>query len=132
MSQGRFKHYDPTRLMIRGEHVPVKSAPLCRSAPTRCLIAGGVARDRIIASHLIDDGLERLCQRRKLGSPAHRLRDAGVRTSMICDPALPGDTYSGRCAPGRPIVFGFAVFSVILFAATGPLFGFSDGWQLAV
>jgi low affinity Fe/Cu permease len=33
---------------------------------------------------------------------------------------------------GRPIVFGCAVFSVILWAATGPLFGFSDAWQLAV
>jgi low affinity Fe/Cu permease len=35
-------------------------------------------------------------------------------------------------ASGRPIVFGCATFSVILWAATGPLFGFSDGWQLLV
>ena len=33
---------------------------------------------------------------------------------------------------GRPSVFALAVLSVLLWAATGPLFGFSDTWQLII
>jgi low affinity Fe/Cu permease len=33
---------------------------------------------------------------------------------------------------GRPAVFALAVFAVVLWAATGPLFGFSDTWQLII
>jgi low affinity Fe/Cu permease len=33
---------------------------------------------------------------------------------------------------GRPSVFALAVFSVLVWAATGPLFGFSDTWQLII
>jgi low affinity Fe/Cu permease len=33
---------------------------------------------------------------------------------------------------GKPIVFLSAVISVIVWACTGPLFGFSDTWQLVI
>jgi low affinity Fe/Cu permease len=33
---------------------------------------------------------------------------------------------------GSPWVFLAAVFSVLVWAATGPLFGFSDTWQLVI
>jgi low affinity Fe/Cu permease len=33
---------------------------------------------------------------------------------------------------GKPWVFGAAVLLVIIWAATGPLFGFSDTWQLVI
>jgi low affinity Fe/Cu permease len=33
---------------------------------------------------------------------------------------------------GRPITFGLALLAVILWAATGPLFGYSDTWQLVI
>ena len=33
---------------------------------------------------------------------------------------------------GRPVVFGLAVLAVVLWAASGPLFGFSDTWQLII
>jgi low affinity Fe/Cu permease len=33
---------------------------------------------------------------------------------------------------GRPITFQLAFATIILWAATGPLFGFSDTWQLII
>ena len=33
---------------------------------------------------------------------------------------------------GRPVVFLAAVVSIVLWALSGPLFGFSDTWQLVV
>src|SRR5689334_24756762 len=33
---------------------------------------------------------------------------------------------------GRPKVFTFAVLLVLVWMATGPLFGFSDTWQLVI
>jgi low affinity Fe/Cu permease len=33
---------------------------------------------------------------------------------------------------GRPWTFGLALLVVIVWAATGPLFGFSDTWQLVI
>lgn len=35
-------------------------------------------------------------------------------------------------ATGRPIGFGMAVLVIIVWGATGPLFGFSDTWQLVI
>jgi low affinity Fe/Cu permease len=35
-------------------------------------------------------------------------------------------------AVGRPLAFSLAVLVVIVWAATGPLFGFSDTWQLVI
>ena len=33
---------------------------------------------------------------------------------------------------GRPRTFGLAVATIVLWAATGPLFGYSDTWQLVI
>lgn len=33
---------------------------------------------------------------------------------------------------GRPVVFALAAFAIIVWAITGPVFGFSDTWQLVV
>ena len=33
---------------------------------------------------------------------------------------------------GRPVAFGAAVLVVLAWVATGPLFGFSDTWQLVI
>jgi low affinity Fe/Cu permease len=33
---------------------------------------------------------------------------------------------------GHPAVFGIAVLAILLWAVSGPLFGFSDTWQLVV
>ena len=35
-------------------------------------------------------------------------------------------------ATGKPLTFAFCVIVIVLWAATGPLFGFSDTWQLIV
>lgn len=33
---------------------------------------------------------------------------------------------------GRPLCFGLAVFVVVAWVVTGPLFGYSDTWQLVI
>ena len=35
-------------------------------------------------------------------------------------------------AAGPPISFSFALLTIIVWAATGPLFGYSDTWQLVI
>ena len=35
-------------------------------------------------------------------------------------------------AAGRPVAFGLALFVVLAWLVTGPLFGFSDTWQLVI
>jgi low affinity Fe/Cu permease len=35
-------------------------------------------------------------------------------------------------ASGRPVTFVLAVVSIVIWAACGPLFGFSDTWQLVI
>ncbi|HSE67686.1 MAG TPA: low affinity iron permease family protein [Gemmatimonadales bacterium] len=48
------------------------------------------------------------------------------------------DTWFGRFAKhgarwtGRPVAFGMAATIVLVWLVTGPLFGFSDTWQLVI
>jgi low affinity Fe/Cu permease len=35
-------------------------------------------------------------------------------------------------ASGHPVTFGLAVIVVVVWGATGPMFGYSDGWQLVI
>ena len=35
-------------------------------------------------------------------------------------------------ASGRPITFAAAIVIIVVWAVTGPLFGFSDTWQLVI
>jgi low affinity Fe/Cu permease len=54
------------------------------------------------------------------------------------DSMTDNDTWFGRFAKhgarwtGRPVAFGIAVSIVLIWAMTGPLFGFSDTWQLVI
>jgi low affinity Fe/Cu permease len=54
------------------------------------------------------------------------------------DSMTDNDTWFGRFAKhgarwtGRPVAFGVAVTIVLIWALTGPLFGFSDTWQLVI
>ena len=51
---------------------------------------------------------------------------------------IDNDTWFGRFAKhgarwtGRPVAFGIAVTIVLIWAVTGPLFRFSDTWQLVI
>ena len=36
------------------------------------------------------------------------------------------------CYAGRPVTFGVAILLIVVWAASGPLFKFSDTWQLIV
>jgi low affinity Fe/Cu permease len=36
------------------------------------------------------------------------------------------------CATGSPVAFTLAVLVIVVWAVTGPLFGFSDTWQLVI
>ena len=38
----------------------------------------------------------------------------------------------GSRAMGRPLAFGLALTAVLVWLVTGPLFGFSDTWQLVI
>jgi low affinity Fe/Cu permease len=46
----------------------------------------------------------------------------------------PFDQFAKRveCWMGQPMAFGIAVCLCILWALTGPLFGFSNAWQLVI
>jgi hypothetical protein len=35
-------------------------------------------------------------------------------------------------ASGRPLTFGLAILVIVVWAVTGPIFGFSDTWQLVI
>jgi low affinity Fe/Cu permease len=54
------------------------------------------------------------------------------------DSMTDNDTWFGRFAKhgarwtGRPVAFGIAVSIVLIWAVTGPLFRFSDTWQLVI
>jgi low affinity Fe/Cu permease len=39
---------------------------------------------------------------------------------------------AGSRAMGRPVAFGLALSAVVVWLVTGPLFGFSDTWQLVI
>jgi len=51
--------------------------------------------------------------------------------------AVNSDTFNklarkGSRLTGHPFAFGLAAGTILLWAATGPLFGFSDTWQLVI
>jgi low affinity Fe/Cu permease len=45
---------------------------------------------------------------------------------------FPGFARWAAIASGKPGTFGIAVLTVIIWAATGPAFGYSDTWQLVI
>jgi low affinity Fe/Cu permease len=62
-----------------------------------------------------------------------------AQTTSKDTPSLPArnewfDAFARRAAMwcGKPIVFIAAVLTVLVWAATGPMFGYSDTWQLVI
>jgi low affinity Fe/Cu permease len=61
------------------------------------------------------------------GTAISDLERAAVRSFRFSSFARVLSTLSGR-----PMTFGLALLAVMLWAATGPLFGYSDTWQLVI
>jgi low affinity Fe/Cu permease len=65
-----------------------------------------------------------------------RLQSASMRRIFVAPPAQPGwfERFARETAllAGRPLTFFLAVAVIVLWAVTGPLFGFSDTWQLVI
>jgi low affinity Fe/Cu permease len=67
-------------------------------------------------------------------------------TPMVCDDGSVPHRANGRTKPswftafaqktahlaGRPITFLLAVVTIVVWAVTGPMFGYSDTWQLVI
>ncbi|MFL6796717.1 MAG: low affinity iron permease family protein [Xanthobacteraceae bacterium] len=77
--------------------------------------------------------------RKRVATPSQAARS----TDSVCGDTVEGSTRSAsqlfsrmacRTAAfsGHPLAFALALGSVLLWAATGPLFGFSDTWQLVI
>jgi low affinity Fe/Cu permease len=68
--------------------------------------------------------------------PAHRLPSASVRNAFAAPQTQPGwfERFARETAllAGRPLTFSIAVSVILVWAVTGPLFGFSDTWQLVI
>jgi low affinity Fe/Cu permease len=54
-----------------------------------------------------------------------------TRTSRVRSPFLRFAQWASH-ATGRPLAFQLALLTVIVWAATGPVFGYSDTWQLVI
>lgn len=55
---------------------------------------------------------------------------AGVTAAFSCVFARGAQWTSRQC--GRPLTFGLAALAVFVWAATGPIFHYSDTWQLVI
>lgn len=69
-------------------------------------------------------------------SPEQRLPSASVRKVFAKRQKPPGwfERFARETAllAGRPLTFFMAVAVIVIWAVTGPLFGFSDTWQLVI
>ncbi len=63
-----------------------------------------------------------------------RKRARKVRIARVPSTPRPFERFAARVArlSGRPLTFSAAVALILLWAVSGPLFGFSDTWQLVV
>src|SRR2546428_446274 len=65
------------------------------------------------------------------------MKKTAKRNSKTFTPRKPSSRFqtfarkSAR-ATGHPIAFGMALLTILIWALTGPLFGFSDTWQLVI
>jgi low affinity Fe/Cu permease len=55
---------------------------------------------------------------------------AGVTAAFSCVFARGAQWTSRQC--GQPLTFGLAALAVVVWAATGPIFHYSDTWQLVI
>jgi low affinity Fe/Cu permease len=66
------------------------------------------------------------------------VRSRRVPSTRTLSPDVPRTSWFTRFAKrsarwsGRPATFGLAVGAIVLWAFTGPVFGFSDTWQLVI
>ena len=51
---------------------------------------------------------------------------------MKTRPSFTGFANAASRTAGRPYAFALAVIVIVVWAITGPLFGFSDTWQLVI
>lgn len=69
-------------------------------------------------------------------TPEHRLPSATVRKVFTAHQVQPGwfERFARGTAllAGRPLTFFIAVTVIVVWAVTGPMFGFSDTWQLVI
>src|SRR5688572_21960162 len=68
-----------------------------------------------------------IARARAFGAPPARAIPAMLISKMFAD-------WAGAVAhaTGRPLTFSISVLVVVLWALSGPLFGFSDTWQLII
>jgi low affinity Fe/Cu permease len=78
------------------------------------------------------------------GPPAHARSPGHAKRAAEADPSAPEtrwhkflcafDSFASLVTrwAGSPIAFGLAVASLVLWVVTGPLFKYSDGWQLVI
>jgi low affinity Fe/Cu permease len=78
------------------------------------------------------------------GPPAHARPPSHAKRATDADPSAPEtrwhkflcafDSFASLVTrwAGSPIAFGLAVASLVLWVVTGPLFKYSDGWQLVI
>jgi low affinity Fe/Cu permease len=71
-----------------------------------------------------------------LRAPEPRLPSASEHEVFPAPPTQPGwfERFARETAlfAGRPFTFSIAVTVIVVWAVTGPLFGFSDTWQLVI
>ena len=59
-------------------------------------------------------------------------KDQAIFGEMTMEKMFTGFAKSVARAAGRPLTFVICCLAIVAWAASGPLFGFSDTWQLAV
>ena len=68
--------------------------------------------------------------------PEHSRPSASVHSAFAAPQAQPGwfECFARQTAllAGRPLTFAIAVSVIVVWAVTGPMFGFSDTWQLVI
>jgi len=71
----------------------------------------------------------------KNGKPAHKANGAPARVPVTSN-GKPGlfTQFAQKTAylAGKPVVFLLAAATIVVWAITGPLFGYSDTWQLVI
>src|SRR3981081_4515115 len=67
-------------------------------------------------------------------APASDQKHSGTtnRRGQGCNPFFPRFAHMAARAPGSPVAFLIATTFIIVWAATGPAFGYSDTWQLVI
>ena len=94
------------------------------------------ARKGSANSHAAKNGKSSPAAKRNNGAHADEPADCGVLAEKLSKNKAPGffTVFAQKTAQlaGRPITFLLAVVTIIVWAVTGPMFGYSDTWQLVI